>query len=150
MSNNLCFWYPKTLFSKAEQKGAKQTPMARPKLRPEDRRDERLPAPRVTAAERVEAERKAEAAGMSLSDFGREAYLNAVVTTRRGSTDEAVIVALNRIGVDFSRMCSNLNQITKNNNSGRQLSPEFPFVMQEAASMMAEIKELIAKVDHGS
>jgi mobilization protein NikA len=123
--------------------------MARPKLRPEDRRDERLPAPRVTASERVEAERKAEAAGMSLSDFGREAYLNAVVTTRRGSTDEAVIVALNRIGVDFSRMCSNLNQIT-NNNSGRQLSPEFPFVMQEAASMMAEIKELIAKVDHGS
>ena len=102
------------------------------------------------ATERVEAERKAEAAGMSLSDFGREAYLNAVVTTRRGSTDEVVIVALNRIGVDFSRMCSNLNQITKNNNSGRQLSPEFPFVMQEAASMMAEIKELIAKVDHGS
>ena len=124
--------------------------MARPKLRPEDRRDERLPAPRVTATERVEAERKAEAAGVSLSDLGREAYLNAVVTTRRGSTDEAVIVALNRIGVDFSRMCSNLNQITKNNNSGRQLSPEFPFVMEEAASMMAEIKELIAKVDHGS
>lgn len=70
--------------------------------------------------------------------------------TRGGTTDEAVVVELNRIGVDFTGLCRNLNQIAKNNNSGRSLGPNFPVVLAEAESMMAEIKELISKVKHGS
>jgi hypothetical protein len=122
--------------------------MARPQLKTEERRDERLPAPRVTAAERAEVEAKADAAGMSLSDFVREAYLNAEITPRGGSIDQAAIVALNSVGVQLRGMCTNLNQITKNNNAGRQLSPEFPFVMTEANALLDEIKTLIRKLNN--
>lgn len=106
--------------------------MARPHLRPEDRRDERLPTPRVTAAERVEVEEKAAAAGISLTEFGRQANLNARITPRRGSIDEALLVELNRIGV-------NLNQIAMKVNAGRSLGVDFPAVVKDLRATLKKV-----------
>ena len=110
--------------------------MARPKLRPEERRDEQLPNIRVTVAERERVEMKATAAEMTVSQYTRRAVLKTRIAPRRSSADQALLVELNSIGV-------NLNQIAKRVNSGRQLSPEFPVVL-------AELKALIRKINDGS
>ena len=110
--------------------------MSRPPLRPEKRRDDRLPNLRVTTAERAKVEAKAEAAELSLVEYCRRAIFRSRIAPRRSSVDQALLVELNSIGV-------NLNQIAKRVNSGRQLSPEFPIVL-------AELKALIRKINDGS
>lgn len=106
--------------------------MARPSLRPEERRDDRLPNLRVTAVERALIEEKAAAAGLTLVEYCRRAIFKSQVPPRRGTTDQALLVELNRVGV-------NLNQIAHRVNAGRNLPPDFPDVL-------ADVREAIEKV----
>jgi hypothetical protein len=108
--------------------------MARPPLRPEERRDDRLPNLRVTAAERALIEEKAAAAGLTLVEYCRRAIFKSRIAPKRGNTDQALLVELNRVGV-------NLNQIAHRVNAGRSLSPEFPSVLDE---VRAAIKKVLA------
>lgn len=110
--------------------------MARPPLRPEERRDDRLPNLRVTAAERALIEERAAAAGLTLVDYCRRAIFKSRIAPKRTTADQSLLVALNRVGV-------NLNQIAKNNNAGRDLPAHFPLVLDE-------IHELVRKLSHGS
>lgn len=110
--------------------------MARPPLRPEERRDDRLPNLRVTASERALIEERAAAAGLTLVEYCRRAIFKSRIAPKRGTVDQALLIALNRVGV-------NLNQIALKVNTGRSLPPDFPIVLDE-------IKALIRKLSHGS
>lgn len=110
--------------------------MARPPLRPEERKDEVLPAVRVTASERAFIEEQAANAGMTLSQYQRLRLLKKKVPPRRASADQALLIALNRVG-------TNLNQIAAKVNAGRSLGSDFPVVL-------AEIKALIRSISHGA
>jgi len=110
--------------------------MARPPLPAAERRDDRLPNLRVTAAERAEVERRADAAGLTLVEYCRQAVFKAKVKPRHSETDHALLVALNRVG-------TNLNQITHTVHCGRDLPPDFPL-------LVAELRAIIAELAHGS
>ena len=111
--------------------------MARPPLRPEERRDDRLPNLRVTSAERTLIEERASTAGLTLVEYCRRAIFKSRVAPVRTSTDQALLVELNRVGV-------NLNQIARRVNAGRDLPADFP-------DMLAEVREAVRKViAHGS
>lgn len=111
--------------------------MARPPLRPEERRDDRLPNLRVTSAERALIEERASKAGLTLVEYCRRAVFKSRIAPVRTSTEQALLVELNRVGV-------NLNQIARRVNAGRNLPPDFPDVL-------AEVREAVRKVmAHGS
>lgn len=111
--------------------------MARPPLPKAERRDDRLPNLRVTAAERALVEERAEAAGLSLVEYCRHSIFKTRIASKRGTIDQALLVELNRVGV-------NLNQIARHFNAGRDLPPDFPDVL-------AEIRRAVQKVlSHGS
>lgn len=111
--------------------------MARPPLPKAERRDDRLPNLRVTAAERALVEERAEAAGLSLVEYCRNAIFKTRIAPKRGTIDQALLVELNRVGV-------NLNQIARHFNAGRDLPPDFP-------DLLAEIRAAVQKVlSHGS
>lgn len=111
--------------------------MARPPLPSAERKDDRLPNLRVTAAERANVERKAEAAGLSLVEYCRRSIFRSKFAPRLPTADQALLAELNRVGV-------NLNQIAHKVNSGRSLPPDFPDVL-------AEVREAVRKVlAHGS
>lgn len=89
----------------------------RPKKQPHERRSARLPAPRVTEAERIDLEQKASRAGVDLSDWIRQQLTAAPIprmTHKR--IDASVITELSRIG-------NNLNQIARSLNRGRDGDP---------------------------
>ncbi len=90
----------------------------RPKKEPHEKRTARLPAVRLTTAERIDLELKAEAAGFELSEWVRR-QLTAVKVTRSkmAASDAGLITELNRIG-------NNVNQIARQLNRGREHDPE--------------------------
>ena len=86
--------------------------MARPLKHPDERRDERLPAPRVTAAEFGLVEGQAAAANLAVPEYVRQCVLAQRVAPARTVADDGLLLELNRIGV-------NLNQIARALNSDR-------------------------------
>jgi hypothetical protein len=91
----------------------------------------------VTSTERALIEDRASKAGLTLVEYCRRAIFKSRIAPVRTSTDQALLVELNRVGV-------NLNQIAKRVNAGRNLPPDFPDVL-------AEVREAVRKVmAHGS
>jgi len=101
--------------------------MGRPKLSPEQRRDCQTTI-LFTVQERAELERRADAVGLSLSEFVRRRTLHVPLPPQSADrqTRDKLATSLLRIGV-------NLNQITKHMNAGRFAPPELP-------SLVATIK----------
>lgn len=106
--------------------------MARPLLPPDERRDERLPAPRVTAAEFSQAEAQAAMAGLALPEYVRRCVLGHRITAARTITDDRLLIELNRVGV-------NLNQIARAVNSDR---PE----LIDLAAVLSELRGVLARI----
>lgn len=92
----------------------------RPKKQPHEQRAARLPAVRLTDAERIDLEAKAERAGVPLSEWVRHELLQAPLprpaVSGRNRMDASMITELNRIGV-------NVNQIARQVNRGRDHDP---------------------------
>ena len=107
--------------------------MARPTKNEHEKRSTTLPTIRVTPAERVLIEDKATAAGFTITDFVRTAALFEKVTPRKTKLEAALIVELNRVGV-------NVNQIAHAANVGRIR----PALLQTS---LDELRELMAKID---
>jgi hypothetical protein len=105
--------------------------MVRPLKAPDERRDERLPAPRVTAAELGLVEGQAAAAGLDMAAYVRRCVLGQRVAPARTAADDALLLELNRVGV-------NLNQIARALNSDR---PE----LIDLAATLAELRAVLAK-----
>jgi hypothetical protein len=105
--------------------------MARPLKAPDERRDERLPAPRVTAAEFGLVEGQAAAANLALPEYVRRCVLAQRVAPARAVADDRLLLELNRIGV-------NLNQIARALNSDR---PE----LIDLAATLSELRAILTK-----
>jgi hypothetical protein len=92
--------------------------MARPRKSPEDRRDARYVL-RLTDQEHAQAEARAAAYGLTLSEYFRRQALSRPLPERRAERQATaeLTTALLRIGV-------NLNQIAKHMNAGRE-APEY-------------------------
>lgn len=88
----------------------------RPKKQPHEVRDARLPAVRLTTAERIDLEAKASRLGVDLSEWIRIELLGAPIRRGPSPTDASLVTELNRIGV-------NLNQIARQINRGRDHDP---------------------------
>ncbi len=90
----------------------------RPKKAEHEKRNARLPAVRLTTAERIDLELKADTAGLELSDWVRR-QLTAVSVKRPkiAPSDASLITELNRIG-------NNVNQIARQLNRGREHDPD--------------------------
>ena len=86
--------------------------MSRPRKQPAEKRSLRLPAASVTPAEFAEVERQASVVGLSAPEFVRRCVLGRRIAPRRTHSDDAILVELNRIGV-------NINQMARATNSGR-------------------------------
>jgi len=107
--------------------------MARPTKAADEARTEQLPPLRLTASERAYVEAQAAAAGArSVSDYCRAAILGRQVRARPAASDPALLVELNRAGV-------NLNQIARAVNSGRGLPHDFPDVLAELHRALAKV-----------
>lgn len=106
--------------------------MGRPPKAHDERRTDRLPAPRVTAAERVFIEAQAAAVGLPVSDYIRTVALSRRIVSRRSSADERLLLEINRIGV-------NLNQIAARVNFTGDLADDF-------ADTLAAIDEAMSRV----
>ena len=107
--------------------------MARPKKNEHEKRTMRLPACRVTPAERILIEDKATLAEMRISDFMRVLALTEEVKPRKTKLEGSFLVELNRIG-------NNVNQLAHAANIGRN----DPALIQTSLS---ELRELMAKID---
>lgn len=110
--------------------------MPRPRREASEQRIARLPSPRVTPAELVQVEQQAGAAGLTAAEFLRRLALEASVTPRRSRSDEAMLVELNRIGV-------NLNQLARASNSGR------PPAAAELQAALAELRDIMRRLADG-
>jgi hypothetical protein len=99
------------------------TAMGRPKLSPQDKRDSRVQT-MFTMRERAELEARAEAVGLTLSEFIRRRTLGVPLPPQSADrqTRDKLATSLLRIGV-------NLNQITKHMNAGRHAPPDLPAIV---------------------
>ena len=77
------------------------------------KRTERLPATRVTPEELAAIKQKALDAGLSVSEYQRQALLEGRVVVRQNAIDRQTISALLAIGSGFRAVDRNINQITK-------------------------------------
>lgn len=111
--------------------------MARPKKDTHEKRSEVVRL-RLTLAEHEHVRAQAEAAGVTVSEFLRRRSLGYVVPQIRGrrGPDPALLVELNRIGI-------NLNQVARNLNSGR---PE----RLDAEAVLDELRDVLALVAAGA
>jgi hypothetical protein len=112
--------------------------MARPVKQEHEKRSEVVQT-RVTLAEHEHMRGVAEGAGLSVSDYLRRRACGYMVPTGvvRRSVDPALVSELNRIGV-------NLNQITRNLNSGRPLRIHAKEVLRE---LEAALKVVVSGED---
>lgn len=104
----------------------------RPRLAEGEQRDERLPPVRVTAAELAFVQEQAARVGLSLSEYCRRIVLRRKVAPARTDADEALLLELNRVGV-------NLNQIAHRLNAGGTVPPHLSAVLDEVRAAVARL-----------
>lgn len=104
----------------------------RPKKAPEEQRSAWFPRLRATPAEVSHAEDRAARAGLSLPEFCRRAITGKRVSVPASQADDALLLELNRIGV-------NLNQIAHGVNSGRGLPHDFRDVVDELRAVLTRL-----------
>lgn len=112
--------------------------MGRPPKAPDERRTDRLPAPRVTAAERVFVEQQAARAGVEVSDYVRACALGRRIVSRRTTADERLLLEINRIGV-------NLNQIAARVNFTGRLAEDFADTLEDVQGAMADVQDAMER-----
>ena len=108
--------------------------MARPRKQEHEKRTVSLPPIRVTEAERIHVQEKAEAVNMTVSDFLRSLGLSKEVTPRATRLEMSLLVELNRIGV-------NINQIAKAANLGRDQASVIEASLTELRALMAKVDQ---------
>ena len=106
--------------------------MGRPRKAPEERRDERLPAPRVTSDELGFVVQQANAAGIDMAEFIRRRALGRRVAPARAVADDRLLLEINRIGV-------NLNQISRAAHLGKTLEGKLATALDELHAAMKRV-----------
>lgn len=108
--------------------------MGRPRKAPEERRDERLPHPRVTTEERAFIEAQAVAVGLDVSEYIRRRALQHRIPPARAVADDRLLLEINRIGV-------NLNQISKAAHLGKTLEGKLAAALDELHAAMMHLAD---------
>ena len=108
--------------------------MARPRKAPEERRDERLPAPRLTSDELAFVEAQATAAGLDMAEFVRRRVLGRRVAAARAVADDRLLLEINRIGV-------NLNQLAHAAHLGKSLEGMLAATLDELNAAMKRVAD---------
>ena len=93
--------------------------MPRPRMHPDERRDQRFNL-RFTVAELEHVETQARIAGLSPTDYLHRRALGYEVpsaATRR--VDPALVTEINKIGLQLNRIGVNANQLARDANTGR-------------------------------
>ena len=106
--------------------------MGRPRKAPDERKDARLPAPRVTSDERAFVEAQALAAGLDVAEFIRRRALGRKIDPARSVADERLLLEINRIGV-------NLNQLTARANATGELPDGLADTLAEVQAAMERV-----------
>lgn len=106
--------------------------IGRPRKAEAEKRAERLPAPRVTAAELAHVQAQAARAGLDVAEFCRRAALRQRIAQARAAADDALLLELNRVGV-------NLNQIARRLNASGRLPPHLPEVLEEVRAVVTKV-----------
>lgn len=109
--------------------------MARPRKAPEERRAERLPAPRLTSDELAFVEAQALAAGLDMAEYVRRRVLGRKVAAARAVADDRLLLEINRIGV-------NLNQISRAAHLGKTLEGKLASALDELHSAMIQVADI--------
>ena len=110
----------------------RNTKGGRPRKTEDERRDARLPASRVTAAELAHVEEQARAAGLDVSEYVRRRALGGRIAARRAATDDRALDELNRIGV-------NLNQLAHAANMGRTLEGKLSETLDQLQRQLEKV-----------
>ena len=105
--------------------------MARPTKQPHEKRTERFNL-RFTVAELAHVQDQARAAGLDPTEYLRRRALGFQVSPAPRRADAVLVSELNRIGV-------NLNQIARNQNSGRAERADADVVLAELRGVLAQV-----------
>lgn len=106
--------------------------MARPKKQDGEGREKTIRA-RVTEAEKNYCLEQADLAGLSETEYVRKRILGHKITLPPSKADAALLMELNRIGV-------NLNQLTKQTNAGKDM----PYSIQDVLGQLKIVLEKVA------
>lgn len=106
--------------------------MGRPIKQAHERRTVSLPPVRLTAAEHAYVSEQAATAGLSLTQYMRTLALTERVRPAKAKIDAALLVELNKIGV-------NINQIAHARNSGRDDPAILQFAIDELVAIMRKV-----------
>jgi hypothetical protein len=104
----------------------------RPQKAEGEKRTASLPPLRLTPDELSFIEEQATVAGMPVSTYAREALTKRVVKPRHSKAEAALLVELNRGGV-------NLHQIVKHLNFGKGLPNDIQIVLDEYRAVLATV-----------
>ena len=119
----------------------------RPSLNEHERRSQELRA-RVTLAEREYVDQQAAIAGLPLSEYVRRRTLDYVVPagTGRRSADPALIVELNRLGLELKAIGNNANQIARSVHSGRPSRISWDAVIARIDELTGEVEQALERL----
>jgi len=125
--------------------------MARPKKHPHERRSEEVKV-RFTLAEAAHLEDQAEACGLSRTAYIRQRSLGQrIVTPQSRGIDPALIGELNRLSLALNAIGNNVNQISRNLNSGRRMAPGWEAVPEALQDVLKQAEDALdAVVNYGS
>lgn len=87
---------------------------------------------RLTPAEELRVRMNAAAAGLSVAEFGRRRLLGLVVTPPASKADAALLMEVNRIGV-------NVNQLAFAYNADRQFKGSWEAIRDELARVLDKV-----------
>lgn len=122
---------PKRISRTPRSEGAKRT-RGRPQKAEGEKRTASLPPLRLTPDELSFIEEQAAIAGMAVSTYAREALTKRVVKPRQTKSEAALLLELNRGGV-------NLHQIARHLNFGKGLPNDIQVVLDEYRAVLAAV-----------
>jgi len=113
--------------------------LARPRKQEGETRTHQLPPVRVTEAELSALENAADMAGMSITEYMRDASLNGG-KPKKSKNAQPLVRFLNRTLADLNRVGNNVNQIARQLNRGREHDPH------HLDGVLYELTQLVEKI----
>ena len=122
--------------------------MARPKKQEHEKRLERFNL-RLTLAEIEQLREQAQASGVAPHELARKRVLGARVSPAPQRTDAALITEINRLGVELRAWGVNLNQLTRDENSGREFRGDWTALRDRLSYELDEVERVLTQVAAG-
>lgn len=122
--------------------------MARPKKQPHEQRTASTRAD-LTVAEKLYLSEQASRAGLTEAEYVRRRALGHQVSPAPARADAALITEINRLGVEMRAWGVNLNQLTRDENAGREFHGDWVALRDRLHYELDEVERVLAKVATG-